>query len=162
MKTALLAAGFACCLATAAVAKTYELPDANPAVTVTLPNAWKPEEVDKGVQATSPDGETYVAAETATSKGMESLISDDIDFLVEQGVKIDKSTQQTRDSTINGIPVSFLHWNGSDKDGPTSITLGIFGVSGNLVLLLTSWSSPAGEKLYESQMTDIVSSIKRR
>ena len=74
---------------------------------------------------------------------------------------IDRSTQQTHDSTINGIQVSFLRWAGKDKDGPTNVTLGIFGVTDNLVLLLTAWSSPAGEKLYDKEISDIVSSIKR-
>ncbi len=32
-------------------AKTYELPDANPAAVVYLPNSWKPSEVEKGVEA---------------------------------------------------------------------------------------------------------------
>lgn len=34
-------------------AKTFELPDANPAAVVYLPDAWKPSEVEKGVEATS-------------------------------------------------------------------------------------------------------------
>ena len=144
------------------MAKNYELPDANPAVTVTLPNSWKQSEVEKGVEATSPDGETYVALETATAKGMTTLIDEDIQFLTDQGVVIDRSTQETHDTTQNGMSVSFLRWSGKDKDGPTKITLGIFGVSDNLVLLMTAWSSPAGEKVHDSEITQIVSNIKRR
>jgi hypothetical protein len=162
MRTTLIASALCCLLAVPGFAKTYQLPDANPAVSVTLPNAWKPTEVEKGVEATSPDEETYVALETATAKTLETLITDDIKFLTEQGVVIDRSTQQTHDTTMNGIPVSFLRWAGKDKDGPTNVTLGIFGITDNLVLLMTAWSSPAGEKLYDKQITDIVSSIKRR
>jgi hypothetical protein len=162
MKTMMLAAAVSYGLVAPALAKTFELPDANPAVTVTLPNSWKPSEVEKGVEATSADGETYVAAETATAKGMEKLIDEDIEFLTAQGVTIDKSTQQTQDTTANGIPVSFLHWKGKDKDGPTAVTLGIFGVSDNLVLLLTAWSSPLGDKKHGDELTAILQSIKRR
>ena len=162
MRKTFVAAALSCLVALPAMAKNYELPDANPAVTVTLPNSWKPSEVEKGVEATSPDGETYVALETATAKGMKTLIDEDIDFLTDQGVVIDRSTQQTHDTTQNGMSVSFLRWSGKDKDGPTNVTLGIFGVSDNLVLLMTAWSSPAGEKLYDTEITQIVSSIKRR
>jgi hypothetical protein len=160
MRKTLIAAAFGCLVAMPVMAKTYELPDANPAVVVTLPNSWKPTEVEKGVEATSPDGETYIALETATAKGMETLIDEDIKFLTDQGVVIDRSTQQTHDTTQNGMSVSFLRWSGKDKDGPTNVTLGIFGVSSNLVLLMTAWSSPAGEKTYDKEMTAIVSSIK--
>ena len=130
MKATIIAAALACVLATPAFAKVFELPDANPAVTVDLPNRWKPSETDHGVEATSPDNETYVALETATAKGMNQLIDEDLAFLTKSGVTIDRSTQQTQDTTTNGIPVSFLHWTGKDKDGPTGVTLGIFGVSG--------------------------------
>ena len=157
-----IAAAVACMLATPSVAKVFELPDANPAVTVDLPGAWKPSETDHGAEATSPDGETYVAVETATAKGMSQLIDEDLDFLTKSGVTIDRSSQQTQDSTANGLPVSFLHWTGKDKDGPTAVTLGIFGVSDNLVLLLTAWSSPAGDKANGGALDDILGSIKRR
>ncbi len=162
MRMTLIATALGCLLAAPAMAKTYELPDANPAVSVTLPNSWKPTEVEKGVEATSPDGETYVALETATAKGMETLIDEDIKFLTDQGVQIDRSSQQTHDTTQNGMSVSFLRWSGRDKDGPTNVTLGIFGVSDNLVLLMTAWSSPAGEKRYDKEMNDIVSNIRHR
>lgn len=142
--------------------KTFDLPDANPAATVYLPGSWKPSEVEKGVEATSPDGETYVAIETATTKSMEALIDEDIAFLTKQGVVIDRATQQTHDTQVNGISTSMLHWMGKDKDGPTAVTLGIFGISDNLIVLLTAWSSPAGDKANGSELTKIVEGIKRR
>lgn len=151
-----------CLLAVPALAKTFDLPDDNPAAKATLPDGWKPREVEHGVEATSPDGETYIALETATAKTMERLIEDDIKFLADQGVTIDKSSQQTKDMTVNGIPVSFLHWSGKDKDGPTSVTLGIFGISDNLVLLLTAWSSPKGDQVHGPELDAILSSISRR
>ena len=144
-----------------ASAKVFELPPANPAVTVDLPGSWKPSEVENGVEATSPDGETYVAVETATAKSMSLLIDQDVDFLTKSGVNIDRATQQTKDTTVNGMSVSFLHWKGRDKDGPTAVTLAIFGVTDNLIVLMTAWSSPAGDKLHGDAMDKIVASIKK-
>ena len=158
----LIMAVLSCLVAVPVLAKTYQLPDANPAVSVMLPDKWKPSEVEKGVEATSPDGETYVALETATAKGIEALIDDDIQFLTDRGVVVDKSTQQTHDTTINGMSVSFLRWSGKDKDGPTNVTLGIYGVTGNLILLMTAWSSPTGEKLYGKELDGIVSSVTKQ
>ncbi len=162
MRAVVFAIGIACIVAAPAFAKVFELPDANPAVTLDLPAKWKPSEVENGVEATSPDGETYVAVETATAKGMNQLIDEDLKFLTKSGVTIDRSTQQTKDTTINGMSMSFLHWAGKDKDGPTGVTLGIFGVSDNLVLLLTAWSSPDGDKANGDALDGIVGSVKRR
>ena len=159
---ALLLTALVVALPMTSFAKTFDLPDANPAATVYLPGSWKPSEVEKGMEATSPDGETYVAIETATTKSMESLIDDDIAFLTKQGVVIDRSTQQTHDMEVNGIATSMLHWMGKDKDGPTAVTLGIFGITDNLIVLLTAWSSPAGDKANGSELTKIVEGIKRR
>jgi hypothetical protein len=161
MKT-LIAAALSCLIAVPAFAKTFELPEANPAISVNFPNSWKPSETENGVEATSPDGETYIAVETATAKGMDKLIDEDIKFLNDQGVTVDKSTQQTHDATQNGMSVSYLRWSGKDKDGPTNVTLGIFGVSSNLIVLMTAWSSPNGETANDKDMSQIVGSIKKR
>ena len=162
MRKILILSALSCLVAIPVMAKTYQLPDDNPAVSVMLPDKWEPREVEKGVEATSPDGETYVALETATAKGMDKLIEEDIQFLTDQGVVVDKATQQTHDTTINGMSVSFLRWSGKDNDGPTNITLGIYGVTGNLVLLMTAWSSPNGEQTYDKEMKQIVSSVKKQ
>ena len=162
MKICWMIAVVGCLMTVPALAKTYELPDDNPAVKASLPNGWEPREVEHGVEATSPDGETYIALETATAKKMEQLIDEDIQFLTDQGVSIDRNSQQAKDTSINGMPVSFLHWSGKDKDGPTGVTLGIFGVSDNLVLLMTAWSSPDGDKLHGPELDSILSSVSRR
>ncbi len=162
MKTILLAAALVGGLASQAYAKRFELPEANPAAVVVIPDTWKPSETDTGLEATSPDGESYIAADTATMKGIEGLVRDDVEFLRKQGVTIDPSTQQKRDSTINGMSISLFRWSGTDKDGPTLVTLGVVGVTDNLVLLLTSWSSPAGEKANEGDLTAILQSITKR
>ena len=144
-----------------AVAKEFSLPDANPAVSVTLPNAWKPTETDNGVEATSPDGGAYIAVETSPARGMNELLDADIAFLKKNNVKLDLSSQQQQSTNANGIPVTFLHWSGTDDDGPTSVTLGIFGITDNLLMLLTSWATPAAEKKYTPALDAALSSVHR-
>ena len=162
MKAIFLAAMLGCLLTTGAVAKQFDLPDDNPAASVTLPGGWSPRETEHGVEATSPDGETYVAVETATAKGMKNLIDEDMQFLTDQGVTVDKASQTSQDANSGGMQVSFLSWKGKDKDGPTTITLGIFAVTDNLVLLMTAWSSPTGDKAHGGALTSIVQSIKKK
>ena len=50
MQKLLIAAALGCVVALPVMAKVYELPDANPAVTVTLPNSWKPSDYENAVE----------------------------------------------------------------------------------------------------------------
>ena len=52
---------------------------------------------------------------------MGTLIDEDLKFLIDQGVSIDRSTQQTHDTTQNGIAASYWRWSGKDKDGRTNV-----------------------------------------
>lgn len=149
-----------CAFAATAHAKEFQLPDANPAVSVTLPDAWKPEAIDTGAQATSPDGGAYIALETSPAKGVSDLINSDIAFLKKNKVTIDPATQQSQDTKINGMPVTFLRWTGKDEDGPTAVTMVIFGVSDKLLLLMTAWASPDAEKKFSADLDATVGSVK--
>jgi hypothetical protein len=148
-------------LASTAQAKEFQLPDANPAVSVTLPESWKPEAIDTGAQATSPDGDAYIALETSPAKSVADLIDADIAFLKKNNVTLDASTQKDQSTTVNGMPVTFLHWMGKDADGPTSVTLVLFGVSDKLMLLMTAWATPDSEKKYGPDLDATVGSVKR-
>jgi hypothetical protein len=157
---ALTTAVVPCAFVATAQAKEFQLPDANPAVSVTLPDSWKPEAIDTGAEATSPDGGAYIALETSPAKGVNDLIDSDIEFLKKNKVTIDPATQQSQDTKVNGMPVTFLRWTGKDEDGPTAVTLVIFGVSDKLILLMTAWASPAAEKKFSADLDSTVASVK--
>jgi predicted Zn-dependent protease len=162
MKTALFAALAISLLAAPSYAKTYELPTANPAVSVDLPDGWKPDETENGAQASSPDNETYVSVETATAKGFEQLIQDDIEYLAKAGVVVDDKTQESKDTKVNGMDASMLHWKAKDKEGPTAVTLWIIGVSEKLLVLTTVTSTAAGDKANGDILSKIMNSIKKQ
>ncbi len=147
-------------IVSAALAKPFELPDSKPIVTIDLPNAWSPEEIEKGAQATSPDTSIYVAFEVQNLKNLESAITEGVKFFAESGVKIDPKSQKKTEAKINGFDVIDLGWDGVDKDGPTKVSLSIVVLSENKVGMLSYWGSPAGEKKYAAQLKAIADSIQ--
>ncbi|GJE59185.1 hypothetical protein [Methylobacterium trifolii] len=154
------AAFLLCALPAAVQAKTFELPDETPLVTIDLPNAWSPEEIDKGAQATSPDATIYVAFEISNLKNTEKAVVDAVKFLADSGVKIDPSTQKKLETKINGLDVVDINWDAVDKDGPTKVSLSIIILSPTKIGVLTYWGSPAGEKKYAAQLKGIADSIQ--
>src|SRR5580698_10095291 len=78
-------------------AKEFKLPNADFAIaTVDIPNSWKPEVIDNGVEAQTEDTSFYLAIIAAgTGKGVTEDIESTKEMLKEHKVKIDESTQKT-------------------------------------------------------------------
>ena len=147
-------------LPVAARAKVFELPDAKPAITVNFPDAWSPEEIEKGAQATSPDTSIYVALEIEKAKDTAKAVADTIIWLRKKGVKIDQSSQRRNQGEINGLPVVNIEFDGKDEDGPTSVALSVIDLPGDRIGILTFWGSPDGQKKYAGQLAGILKSLQ--
>ncbi|MDR7040463.1 hypothetical protein J2X36_005246 [Methylobacterium sp. BE186] len=143
-----------------AIAKSFELPESKPIVTITLPDAWEPEEIAKGVQANSPDTGIYVAFEIGNVKNTDKVVLDGVKFLAESGVKIDPASEKRGEGKINGIDMIDINWTG-DYDGKVAkVSLTIAVLSPTKIGLLTYWGSPSAEKKYAAQLDSILKSIQ--
>jgi hypothetical protein len=160
MKKLLLAAIIAIAVPALAFAKTSKIPDDDTVAIVTIPDAWSINEIDNGVEATSPDSEVYLAIEAAPTKNVQQTAIDAVKWLAKQGVTIDSSTMKQKEIKINGMDAVDLSWDGKDKDGPTKVSVTLVVASASKVLVLTYWASPDGEKSNENDLVAIASSIK--
>eukprot|EP01133_Synstelium_polycarpum_P029287 gene29287-35820_t len=122
MKKILLATMIALAPA-AAPAATLTFPSEAPVASITIPNSWGPKETEGGIDATSDDSAIYLSVDVADAKTSDKVISDAIDFLTENGVKIDDSTKKTSTDQINGMDMTNLDWSGTDKEGAVNIGL---------------------------------------
>jgi len=147
---------------TPAFAKTFNLPDENTMATITIPDAWKSKEIDKGVEAQSADSEVYFAVEATTRKETDKTIDEAIEFLKEQGVTVDPASAKQTTGTINGMEGVDVTWTGKDKEGSAVISLSILMVNSNDALLLTYWGSPEGTKKYSKELGEILHSVKKK
>lgn len=156
-----LAVLFATALVTPAFAKTFKLPDENSVASITIPDAWKSKEIDKGVEAQSADSEVYFAVEATDAKGMEKTVEEAVEYLKGQGVTVDSSTMKQTEGTVNGMKGWDITWNGKDKEGNAIISLTILAVSDKDALIITYWASPEGTKKYDKELGEILNSVKK-
>jgi hypothetical protein len=157
---ACLVAGFLAAFPALLAAKSYTIPDPNPVAVVTIPDDWDTTEIAKGIEADSEDEEVYIAIEVTEMNNVAKTIEETIVWLKNKEVVIDPATQQQSEITINGIPGFMVKWSGTDKDGPTNVSLTILVLSETKGLLLTYWASPDGEKDNLKALKGIADSIK--
>ncbi len=144
-----------------AMAKTWKLPnDEFPIATITIPDAWEPEEVENGVQGQSADTAVYLAAvAVGHEKGLNAEIEDTFKFLKEHDVTLDKSTKKETKFKLNGIDAEELTFSGKDADGPTSVSLAFVPV-GKKMVVITYWVTTAKEKEHQAEVSKILLSLK--
>lgn len=162
LKSSMLAFVLAGSMAGSASAKSIALPDDAPVANVSIPDSWKPEDIDDGIQAQSPDGSVYLSLEVGDIGNLNDLIENTFAYLKKNKVRIDDSTKKESDVSLNGLAVKDITWTGRDSDGATVVGVSFITVSPEKVLVLTHWASPDGEKKYNEAITAMMQSIKAR
>src|SRR3978361_1593971 len=93
---AVIAAAFA----GSAFAGTHKLPEEKPLATINIPDAWKTEDIDTGIESTSDDGEVYIAVETTDADNVKEAMAESIKFLKEKGVTVDDRTSRPEEGRL--------------------------------------------------------------
>ena len=147
-------------LPASAFAKEFKLGDDTPVASITMPDKWEPSAIDDGVEGTSPDKETYIAAEIVKATEVKEAGDEAAKFFKKSKIKLDATSKKESEIKINGLPAYDITWNATDEDGPTHVSLTIVAVSETKMLLLTYWGSAAGETSNKTDLMAISSSIK--
>ena len=162
MKNILLATFFACTLvAASASAGTFKIPNDDFGIaSVDVPDKWKPETIDRGVQANSPDDEIYVAIEAVGSdKGIESAIDETEKMLKDNKVTIDESSQSKSTFKVAGVEATEMDYKGKLDGEAQTVAIVLIPLKGKLVIM-TYWATASKEKAHETEIGKIVNSIK--
>ena len=143
-------------------AGTIKLPEKNPLVSFEAPDAWHPEDTDKGFSCESPDSEATVIFEVTSAKGLEALIDENIEWLAEQKVTIDKSSKVSKDFKAAGMDWSVIGWDGkNDEYGPASIRFGFVDIGKGKILMITYWVTKKGESRHQDTLNNMFDSVKK-
>jgi len=145
----------------AAFAKTFPVPAEDPVATVTIPDGWEPKDYDGGVEATSPDGKVYIAAEMVEADEVKQATKEGIEWFDKQGVEIDPDSMKTKDAKEAGADAFELSFTGKDKDGPTAIVIEL--VKTNMAkkfLMLYFWGAPADAAKNGDELQKISDSLQ--
>lgn len=160
MKKALLAALVLALAPVASQAGTLNFPSDAPVASITIPDDWKPEETESGIQAQSPDDAIYMSIDVADGSNAEQVIADTFKYLEEQKVTVDPATQKETDATVNGMAVKNFEWSGKDETGDASIAVALVQVSADNLLVLTYWGTPGEQDKHGDAIVGILSSLK--
>jgi hypothetical protein len=143
-------------------AGTIKLPEKGPLVSIEVPDSWKPEETDKGFACESPDSEATVIFEVTSAKKLDALIDENVEWLTEQKVTIDKSTQVNKDFKAAGMDWSVIGWDGkNDEYGPASIRFGFVDIGNGKILMITYWVTKKGEAKQQAVLNKMFDSVKK-
>lgn len=159
MSKMLLAALILCAAWTGqAEAKAYKLGD--DVAWISFPDTWEPETFDNGVEGTSPDKETYVAAEIVDGDTLADASKDEEKFFKKMKIKIKEDTFKQKKTQMSGLEADDLQWEATDADGPTHVSVTLVKIAEKKLLMMTYWGSEAGEKSNIADLTSISESIK--
>lgn len=151
-------------MATAAVscgrAAAFKLPEDRSAISLVIPDAWKPELIDRGVQGQTPDGDMYLSAEITKTVGDMNAIMDGTDaMLKEHKVKLDRTSAKENKYDLNGLKADELAYQAKDEKGPALVSITFVNLK-DMVLVVTRWTSPEGAKAHQKEFIAIMQSIK--
>lgn len=159
-----LAGSIVCVIAAAwagsAQAKLYKLGDETPVASVDIPADWEPSEIEDGVEATSPDKESYVAAEIIDGDDIDVAAKAEGKFFRKQKVKLKEDTLKKENVTLGALSGTDYRWDATDEDGPTHVSMTMLKISDKKLMMLTYWGSPAGEKSNGAALDAIAKSLK--
>jgi hypothetical protein len=159
IKPSFLAALFILAAVTGANAKNFAIPDENPVATLSLPNGWKPTDIEHGVEAKSPDGDIYFSAESSSPKGFDSLMDDNVQWMKDNKIRPDTPKPAEKDITYNGMQGHVLSWNAHDEDGATILDFIILAPTSKRLLLLTVWASEQERTHHIDELNGIMASL---
>jgi hypothetical protein len=154
---------FSLLLTSFTLAGTVNIPQDNPAVSVDIPDSWKPEETDKGIACESPDKVATIFFEVTSGSGLDALIDENVDWLTkEQGVQLDKASEQKQEFEAGNLGWKRISWSGTSKDwGPATVGFAFTDAGSGKVLTVTYWITKKDQEKHFPTIEKIFESVKR-
>ena len=91
-------------------AKEFKLPKEESIFSVKFPDSWKVTQEDESLEALSGDEAVAIWMQTDDASTLEDSIKANVDYLIEQGVKLDLKTQKETEGEHNGMPMRTVSW----------------------------------------------------
>jgi hypothetical protein len=154
-----VAAAFAALLfAAPAFAKNFAVPDKNPAITITVPDDWKTQEIEYGYSARPDDEAIFFSVEFADARNIDKMMATN-DAWMKQN-KIKKVEPIKADLPLNGIPATVFQYRTRDGNGPTTVDFILLPAGNNRMIMLTVWGNDEERETHGKALDAIFGSIK--
>lgn len=160
MKTAVIAAMAFMLSAGATFSGEIQFPSDEPVASITFPDGWGEKETETGIDATAPDESIYLAVDVAEPKDTNQTVADAVTWLKGLGVTVDTNSAKQVEGTMNGMQAVNVAWDGTDKDGPVTISLSTVAINPEKVLVITYWGTKGEQDKNAAALDAIVKSLK--
>jgi hypothetical protein len=147
-----------------ALAATVNIPEDRPAISVNIPESWKPEETDKGIACESPDKvATFFIEVTSAKEEVDALIDENIDWLTkDQGVQLDRASEQKQEFEAANLQWKRISWSGNSKEwGPATVGFAFTDGGNGKVVTVTYWITKENQEKHFPAIERIFESVKR-
>ncbi len=143
-------------------AGTIKIPEDKPAVTVEVPDKWKPEKIDNGISIESPDQIATMYFEVTPAKASDDLLKENLEYLnKEQKVTVDTATMKVTEAKIGGLMWHRMSFDGASKEfGPADIGFLLLELANDRVITVTYWINKKDKSNQERAVDEILDSIK--
>lgn len=141
-----------------ATAKNFAVPDKNPAITLTVPNNWKTQEIEYGYSARPPDEAIFFSVEFASARNIDKMMATNEAWMKENEIKQVKPIQA--EIPINGISSTVFQFRTTDANGPTKVDFILMPAGNERVIMITVWGSDEERATHSKALDDIFGSIK--
>lgn len=144
-------------------AATVNVPEDTPAISVDIPDSWKPEATENGVACESPDKVATIFFEVTSAKGLEALIDENVDWLTkDQGVQLDKASEEKQEFEAANLGWKRISWSGTSKEwGPATVGFAFTDAGDGKVLTVTYWVTKKDQEKHIPTIEKIFESVKR-
>jgi hypothetical protein len=141
-------------------AETMEVRPSAPVAKFDIPDTWKTTRIHRGIEAVSADSEVYFWIESYKPDEFDQIIAEHNEYWKKQGVVITSSDEEKHQE--NGSEVSMTTEHATWKGDPTVLYYIEFhlGLPSKSNIVLTYWASPEGDKEYQKEVGDVISSLK--
>ena len=151
--------GLVAILSTPALARNFAVPANDPAVTLSVPDKWKTDEIEFGYSAQSPDEEVFFFVESAAKKKLDAMMAANKKWMKENG--IDGSVKpEEREMDFNGASGQVLRFDTTDANGKTIVDFVILNGGKNQVIMLTLWGSEEERASHKEEISAIMKSVR--
>jgi hypothetical protein len=159
MRNVLLGAALLAGLAGPAFAKNFAVPANNPALTLSIPDKWKPDEIQYGYGAKSPDGDVFFSVEYASKSRFDRMMKENEKWMRENEID-DKVEPTEKDVDFNGKPGKLFRFDTTDGNGKTIVDFIVVKGNDNTAILITLWASEEERQANKADINAIMGSIR--
>jgi hypothetical protein len=142
------------------LAKNLAVPAKDPVATLVIPDSWKPEEIDFGYSAKSPDGDLFFAVEYAAGNRVAKMLANNDVWLKENKIKA-KGEPTEREFEFGGLPAKLINYKATDPNGDTEVDFVIIPAGKGRVIMMTLWGSKEEQKANKTDLDIIQNSFKK-